>query len=246
MSDVSDHFVEVWHGKTRLDNCPSEASLNKNDWSLLSADEKNKAMSFLTEKRQKKYIKIRVALKKILASYLNIEAKNIVIKTGEFGKPLLEGELLYFNLSHTGNRFIVVVSNLVDVGIDLELKKERKNQTALVDKCFSATERWYWHALSEEHKTRMFYRFWVRKEAFVKAVGRGIALGLNQCVVNPLKQDCFLSIPATYGLTSDWKIIDIPLAQEILCAVVIKGMKFEYKLIEFQQTEFPIPRLNRF
>lgn len=233
MSEKKGHFVEVWHGKIQLDNDLSEVSFNKNDWSLLSVDEKNKAMSFLTKERQKKYIRIRATLKKILASYLNIAVKNIVIKTGEFGKPLLESGLLYFNLSHTGNRLIVVVSNLGNVGIDLELKKERKNQTALVDKCFSATEIWYWNTLSEADKTYMFYRFWVRKEAFVKAVGRGIALGLNQCVVNPLKQDCFLSIPASYGLASDWQIIDIPLAQEALCAVVTKSMKFEYKLIEF-------------
>ncbi|MEE9337039.1 MAG: 4'-phosphopantetheinyl transferase superfamily protein, partial [Methylococcaceae bacterium] len=80
----------------------------------------------------------------------------------------------------------------------------------------------------EEQKVDIFFRFWVRKEAFVKAVGRGIGLGLNQCSINPEEQDRFTSIPQDYGFAQDWKIVDVPLDSVNVCAIVTKNLKFNY------------------
>jgi len=80
----------------------------------------------------------------------------------------------------------------------------------------------------------LFYQLWVRKEAFVKAIGRGIAVGLDQCAINPEQQTEFLSIPAEYGVANDWKIVDVQLKKEDACALVVKNMNFNYKLIELE------------
>jgi 4'-phosphopantetheinyl transferase len=125
--------------------------------------------------------------------------------------------------------FALVVSNTSEIGVDLELCQDRRNLAGIVEKCFSVAESSYWNSLPDELKTRMFFRFWVRKEAFVKAVGRGIALGLNYCEIDTLNQDRFLTIPDSYGLASDWKIINIPFGGEGVCAVVMKNQDFRYK-----------------
>lgn len=224
---MAEKFVEVWHG----DILPEEPE--QQDYSLfLNRDEKQKAASFSRFEFQKKYIKTRGLLRKVLSDYINEPPQKLVIKTGLYGKPFLADQGLFFNLSHTGNKFVIAVSNCSEIGIDLEQHKSRASLPGLVEKCFSEQEKAYWITLSKEQKTSMFYRFWVRKEAFVKAVGRGIALGLDQCVVNPYEQNCFLSIPMEYGLVEDWNIVDVTVNEADFCAVVLKKCRFNYKQME--------------
>lgn len=221
------NFVEIWHGDILSDELSCQTYLP-----LLDEYEKDKASTFSNTVLQKKYIKTRAVLRKILASYLNIEPQNLIIKTSEYGKPSLDDDSVFFNLSHKDNQFVLAVSNVGDIGVDLEQCKNRDSISRLAEKFFSEVEILYWHSLSDELKINMFYRFWVRKEAFVKAVGRGIVLGLNQCVINPDNQSRFLSIPEDYGLASNWKILDVPLNDSV-CAVVTKDLKFEYKQTEW-------------
>ena len=74
-------------------------------------------------------------------------------------------------------------------------------------------------------KNQAFYRFWTRKEAFVKATGHGIALGLNQCVINPENPTEFLSVPDNCGQASEWRVQDIVLGEGI-CGAVVTDKKF--------------------
>jgi len=226
---MTEGFLEIWHGDILP---PKPEKLDY--YQFLNADEKEKASTFVRPELQKKYIKTRGVLRKVLGSYLNEKPQEIIINTGEYGKPFINESRLYFNLSHAGNKFVIAVSNCGEVGVDIEQYKNRNNLSGLVRKCFSDVEKAYWQCLSEEQKVAMFYRLWVRKEAFVKAVGRGIALGLNQCVVNPQNHTRFLNIPDEYGLSNDWKIVDVKLNKDDACAVVIKDMKFNFKQIELE------------
>jgi 4'-phosphopantetheinyl transferase len=226
---VSSLFVDVWHGNILL-----KQSEEGYYWSLLNEGEKQKADTFTRSELQKKYVKTRGVLREILAPYLDIEPKCIDIKTGDYGKPYLANNLVNFNLSHTGNKFVLAVGNVGEMGIDLEQARDRMNMSGLVKKCFSDEESVYWHSLPEIQKTDMFFRFWVRKEAFVKAVGRGIALGLEHCNVDLESQAYFLNIPEDYGLASDWRIWDIQLKQEDVCALVTKNLEFDYKKTELK------------
>lgn len=233
------NFLDVWHGNLSID----ENTVNENVadevfrqtyWDLLNEYEQEKSASFTRLNIKNKYIKTRAELRKVLSTYLNIEPRQIIIETGEYGKPFLLKEPLFFNLSHTRNRLVIAVSNIGDIGVDIEQVIARKSLAALVKKCFSEEESVYWHTLSEQQKTLMFYRFWVRKEAFVKAVGRGLALGLDRCVINPVEQAHFLEIPVDYGLPLNWKIVDVPIDEEHVCTVVTKDTEFEYTQTELK------------
>ncbi len=221
-----DNFVTLWHGEILPKN-----GENQDFFPLLNEHEKNKASTYTQQVLRQKYINTRGILRSILAHYLDCDPQQIPIETEEYGKPFIPKQFskpIQFNLSHTGNEFVIAVSNCSEVGVDIEQCKNRKSLLGLVKKCFSDKEANYWNTLPEGQKVNMFFRFWVRKEAFVKAVGRGIGLGLNQCSINPEKQDSFTSIPQDYGFASDWKIVDVPLDGINICAIVTKNLKFNY------------------
>jgi 4'-phosphopantetheinyl transferase len=221
---MKEDFVDILYGDILLDE-----SHQQKYWPFLSKDEQKKAKTFKRQDLQKKYIYTRAVLRKFLASYINIQPEDLDIKTNQYGKPFLAKGGLYFNLSHTGNKLVIAISNIDNIGIDLEQCRHRKNLPGLVNKCFSKEESAFWHSLPEEKKINIFFQFWVKKEAFVKAVGRGISMGLNQCIINPENQTQFLSIPNNYGSSADWKIIDLPLDKNCACALVIKNQAIQLK-----------------
>jgi len=226
---MTDNFLEIWHG----DILP--VGIEEPDYyQFLNHDEKEKAMRFARPELQQKYIKTRGVLRSVLGECINVDPQRVELKIGEYGKPFLAHGEVFFNLSHTDNKLVIAVSNCGEIGVDIEQYKKRAGFLGLVDKCFSVEEKQYWLSLSEDQKVKMFYRLWVRKEAFVKAVGRGVALGLIRCVVNPKKQTHFMRIPEGYGLVMDWKIVDVVLNKEDVCAVVMKDSEFCYRQTELK------------
>ena len=84
-------------------------------------------------------------------------------------------------------------------------------------------------------KYQAFYRFWTRKEAFVKATGYGIALGLNQCVINPENPTEFLRVPENCGQASAWHVQDIDLGEGIYGALVADKKFCVIRLMDFSE-----------
>lgn len=89
-----------------------------------------------------------------------------------------------FNISHAGDYVICAMSETHRVGIDLE-KVEYIDQEDFI-RCFTKEE---WACIrNSTFPLREFYRFWTRKEAIIKADGRGLHIPLldfevvNDCV----------------------------------------------------------------
>lgn len=169
-------------------------------------------------------MEVRARLRILLGDVINAAPEQLRLQRAEHGKPyLVDYPDLAFNLSHTANKMVVAMGFRCDIGIDIEQYKARANLASLVDKCFAEEEKVYWQQLPESQQLQAFYHFWVRKEAFVKATGKGIALGLNQCVVNPQNRNEFLRIPEAYGVASEWHIQDIAPGESMCGALAIKN-----------------------
>ncbi|MEJ0100705.1 MAG: 4'-phosphopantetheinyl transferase superfamily protein [Pseudomonadota bacterium] len=54
-----------------------------------------------------------------------------------------------------------------------------RDAAALVQRYFSAAEIAAWEALPQEPREQAFFNLWTRKEAYVKALGRGLSLPLH-------------------------------------------------------------------
>lgn len=107
-----------------------------------------------------------------------IAEREICLSYGEHGKPYLaDHPELFFNLSHSGNRVLCAVSD-GEVGCDVQKIKRYDGQ--LAERFFSPEEYGYLSKVSKEERDTLFFRYWTLKESFIKNIGTGLALPLNQ------------------------------------------------------------------
>ena len=112
-----------------------------------------------------------ILLKKALADAgVSAESADIVISEG--GKPVLKNgdTKVFFNLSHSGDRAMCVISDC-PVGCDVETVKENKR---VADRFFTKAE-----AKIAGESADSFTRLWTLKESFIKTTGEGLGRGLN-------------------------------------------------------------------
>ena len=96
----------------------------------------------------------------------------------ERGKPYLKNVPFYFNLSHSGE-FILCVISEQEVGADIQWRKPQA-QERLVERFFSKEEKEMYTVMSEAERHAFFYRMWARKEAYGKLTGEGIAAVIGE------------------------------------------------------------------
>lgn len=117
----------------------------------------------------------------------------------EFNKPYFKNDLS-FNISHSGKYVICALSKTCKVGIDLEEVKPVNIDN--FSTCFSPGE---WVYLKNTNNPLLvFYNLWTRKEAVIKADGRGLQIPLS----------CFEVIENQVSINScNWFINELPLSK---------------------------------
>ena len=178
----------------------------------LSGKEQEKLYGFKRDDFRQRYGLARVALRHVLAQYLQAEAKDLIFRTLDQGKPYIDGSTLSFNISHAGDRALIAIagSELSHVGVDVEMKDRRIDSLALAKRFFAKEESDCIARVSREYQAEVFIRFWVLKEAFVKALGVGLSGGLDTfCVQLVSGNDSLLSCDAKWGCVSRWQLTSL-------------------------------------
>jgi len=119
----------------------------------------------------------------LLGMYLGVPAEVITLVDGEHGRPELADPLhrsLQFNWSHSGDAALITVARGVAPGIDLERLRPRTHAMQLAQRFFHPEEVAALAALQASEQERAFLQLWTSKEAVLKAMGRGIAFGLDR------------------------------------------------------------------
>ncbi len=124
-----------------------------------------------------------------------------VICYNAYGKPYVEGNPLYFNLSHAGNYAVAVFAD-APVGVDMEQLGRAK--AAVAKRFFTEEEQEMLSgSLDEPEKwQRRFAWIWTRKESYIKAVGEGMRIPLNSfCVLLDCDKEGYFyqSLPVPEG-----------------------------------------------
>lgn len=92
-----------------------------------------------------------------------------------YGKPYLPDSSICFNISHSGFYVVCAVSDEVEtLGVDIELI--RPIDIANFQNFWVGSE---WIEILSDHP-RIFYKYWTRKEAVVKADGRGLRIPFKE------------------------------------------------------------------
>lgn len=222
VSELSNAPIDLW-----IEKLSAEDDEYQYYWHLLDENEQIKAKRFIQKKHQLQHVISHGKLRTILAGYTGIAPEKICFAHEAFGKPYIivedQRHEVKFNLSHSGNKMLVAVGFQEFIGVDVEVWDDRVDYVAIAQDCFAEAERLFWEALPDTEKTAFFYRFWTRKESFVKAVGAGITLGVSQVVTSINGTPRFLSIPDDYGSTRDWKLFDLNLGQGLSGALTVKS-----------------------
>ncbi|MCM2265706.1 MAG: 4'-phosphopantetheinyl transferase superfamily protein [Desulfuromonadales bacterium] len=154
---------------------------------MLAPGETARAGLLKSEQIKKRYITGRGLLREILGGYLGMEARKVQLAAEAHGKPFLADvkEKLGFNLAHSGNSFLLAVAANREVGVDIETIAPGKPLEEMAKMVFSHHEQEHLSRLSSPCLEAAFYQCWVRKEACLKACGRGFSLPGNSFDISP-------------------------------------------------------------
>ena len=133
-------------------------------------------------RRRAEYVAGRALLRHALERHTRRPARSFRICTSASGKPeCADGPAI--SLSHSGELLVCAVAEKGAVGIDVEARRPRGELSVIAERHFTAAEaRW----LAADPVTR-FAWLWVLKEAYLKALGVGLAGGLGtlECSIEP-------------------------------------------------------------
>lgn len=157
---------------------------------LLDDAERQAAGRFVFAKDEARFTAGRAFLRTILAGYLGADPRSLQFTRGEHGKPRLrEGATaadLAFNVSHAERLGLIAVSAGLEVGVDVEWLDRRAEHLALARHSFAPEEAAQLQTLTGDELVGAFFRCWTRKEAVIKAVGKGLSLPLRSFAVTLL------------------------------------------------------------
>ena len=190
MHELSDPGVFVALAKTD--------SLSPALLAVLSGDEQRKAREKVGAHRRDEYVCGRGLLRHLLQEATGLPADSHVISLTDEGKPTCIGGP-GVSVSHARGIVACAVTLTGDVGIDVEYVDENRDVERLAMEYFSPGENEWLRGQS----SNSFFMLWVLKEAWLKAIGSGLAGGLDrlQCQVEPPCIDASLRSSAACGLT---------------------------------------------
>jgi 4'-phosphopantetheinyl transferase len=146
-------------------------------FALLSSDERERARRFRSEHHRRRFVVARGVLRELAARYTGIDAPAIAFGYSPLGKPSLLNAPFQISASRSG-AFGAYAFARVPVGIDIEVLRPLPDAEAITLQHFSLDERCAWYNCAPEHRLETFFRYWTRKEAYVKALGKGLSLPL--------------------------------------------------------------------
>jgi 4'-phosphopantetheinyl transferase len=177
----------------------------------LSAVELDRARRFRFDVDRRRFVAARGVLRRLLAAELGISPSDVAIEADGFGKPRLAAAHrsdLRFNLSHAAARGLYGFAEGRPVGVDTEDVRPLSDLDSLAREVLSPAEVAEWRSNPPELRLLAFFSAWTRKEAFVKALGRGLDFPLHDFDVSltPGRPPAILRLALPGSRHSDWSV----------------------------------------
>jgi 4'-phosphopantetheinyl transferase len=195
----------------------------------LAPEERSRAGRFRVAAAAESYVVAHAALRDILSRYLDIEALDIRFRSNANGKPFVADEQnpdgFSFSLSHTRNLALVATARGRRVGVDVEAIRPEALEEGMMEQTFSPDQVAVLRALPYDQRLSAFFRGWTQKEAFLKALGTGLATPL-------LDFDVALEAGGRSGLlrtawdpgeSRRWTLRELPMDSGFSAALAMEG-----------------------
>ena len=174
---INNNEIHIWRANTRS----LTPQLLKAYRQLMSEEELKRNSRYRFEKDRDRDCLTRALARTVLSQYVALDPTEWKFVKGEHGKPevLNAPQPIRFNLSHTGQYVVCAISRDQDIGIDIEHTERKNDVRAIADHYFSKQEIEDLFELDYDQQADRFFDYWTLKEAYMKARGEGISLGLG-------------------------------------------------------------------
>nr|WP_294781818.1 4'-phosphopantetheinyl transferase superfamily protein [uncultured Flavobacterium sp.] len=198
---------------------PNFTNLKSDLSKFLSDKEIKKSQRYYKESDTNRFIIYRSILKIILAAHTNLRLKDVYFDYNFNKKPyLISHPWLHFNVSHSEDFAAIAVSRK-KVGLDIEYMSNDFKFTTLLPDVFEDNE--VLQIQNSENIKHAFYTSWTRKEAFVKALGKGI----DEDFKNLPSLDGQYHIDSTLlRNTQNWQVYSFDFTENYLGAVAFEDL----------------------
>jgi 4'-phosphopantetheinyl transferase len=212
---------------------------------ILSEDERERATRFHFPHDAGRWIVSRAVLRSILGRYLGVEASAVRFCLGPWGKPRLtasfERHLLEFNASRSDGLGLYAVARKRRVGVDIQRLRPLPEFAAIAAHVFSPREQQALGQLPHAERCAAFFTGWTRKEAYIKALGEGLAHPLERFTV-PLTPDAPPKLEDVRGDSTEpelWTVSALDPDPGYAAAVAMEGSPARLRCARWQEGSSP-------
>ncbi|WP_197318739.1 4'-phosphopantetheinyl transferase superfamily protein [Saccharomonospora sp. NB11] len=174
---------------------------------LLDPTEKERYGAYRRHEDQRRFLTGRVLAKTVAAHRLGSTPENIHFDAScpdcdkPHGPVRVPGAALALSISHAGDRIGVAATSGAPVGLDVE-DASRNADDSLISYALSEAEQ---RTLPTDAagRARAFFTFWTRKEALMKATGRGLRISLKALTLSSADAPARLLVSGETTLSPD-------------------------------------------
>ncbi|HYT68207.1 MAG TPA: 4'-phosphopantetheinyl transferase superfamily protein [Vicinamibacterales bacterium] len=206
-STIGDRQVHLWLVQVDIASVPRLLP-------LLSDEERDRARRYFAAMDAARFAVGRATLRLLAAHYLHSAAESLQFHYDQYGKPHLRGtgdRRLHFNVSHSGGLALLAFCTATEVGIDIERVRDVADSEEIIRRVFHAADAEAWTRLPIELRRRSFFEHWTRREAYLKALGTGVASA---------------AVRVSSAQDEEWSFIDATPSDEYAAALAIKGREW--------------------
>ena len=155
---------------------------------LLDAQERARAERLAFEHLRDEFVAVRGSLRRLIGAYLGRDPAAVRFRYGAQGKPAIadDAPVLTFNVSHSAGRALLAFGPApgIGIGVDVEAIRDQRDLRDLARTSFSPVEFDAFAAVAPASRTRYFYRLWTAKEAYIKGLGGGLSIPLQEFTID--------------------------------------------------------------
>ncbi len=240
--ELSRDAVHVWRTATEVS--PTRLDPFRD---VLAPDERARAARFLYEDDRRRYTVARGVLRTLLGRYLDVEPASLRFRYGAHGKPALTetpgGRDVRFNLSHSYGLALHAFAVGREVGVDVERIRPNIDVAGVARHSFSPAEVEALTSLPAGQRREAFFNCWTRKEAFIKAHGEGIALGLSRfdVTLRPGEPAALLRFDDDATEAARWALCALDAGDGYKAALAVEGGGWSLRCWEYTSDEVMFP-----
>ena len=207
---------------------------------LLSPEERQRADRFVFERDRTRHTVAHALLRHLLSLYCSSDSSvspgSLRFSTTYAGKPSLQFPALplQFNLTHSEDRALLAVSAGFALGVDIEKVRTNIEALAISRHYFFGSERDDIESAAVETRADTFFRYWVAKEAVLKAQGIGLGFPLDRFRVafEGHSNNASVETLDPERLAPGWRVQLLPCEAGWLAAVAAAGTDWKVELKE--------------